>query len=248
MDLKILGSSSKGNCYILENEKEALIIECGVSIFDIKKALGFSFSKVVGCLVTHEHGDHCKSVKEVIKMGVDIYTTRGTIRALSLDVFHHRLRTIKAEEVARVGGFRILPFAIKHDCIEPVGFIINHSETGNILFITDSYYVENTFRNLHNVIIEANFSQEIIEERVRKGASPDFLRNRIFKSHMSLETCKQTLRANDLSQVNNIVLIHLSDGNSNAALFQKEIEDLTGKKVYVADEGIIIENFNKQPF
>lgn len=248
MQLKILGSSSKGNCYILENNQESLIIECGVNISEIKKALNFSFAKVSGCLVTHEHGDHAKSINEVMLMGVDIYTSRGTIRALALDVNHHRLHTIKAGEITQVGNFKVLPFKVNHDVVEPLGFIINHPETGNVLFITDTFYVSDTFKNIHNIIIEANFSQEIIDEKVRKGSSPDFLRNRIFKSHMSLETCKKTLKANDLSKVHNIVLIHLSDGNSNAPQFQREIEGATGKKVFIADAGIVIENFNKTPF
>lgn len=248
MDLKIIGSSSRGNCYILENEHEALILECGVNIFDIKKALGFTFHKVVGCLVSHEHLDHCRSINELMMMGVPVYTSRGTMRAAGLNVNHHRLSTIKANEVVKIGSFRILPFELKHDCAEPLGFIINHEETGNILFITDSYYVTDTFKNIHNILIEANFSQEIIDQKVRDGISPEFLRNRVFKSHMSLETCKATLKANDLSKVQNIVLIHLSDSNSNSTQFKQEIEELTGKKVYVADAGLIIQNFNKQPF
>jgi phosphoribosyl 1,2-cyclic phosphodiesterase len=248
MQLNILGSSSKGNCYILENDSEALIIECGVRIADIKKALCFSFQKVVGCLVTHEHGDHACSINDMIKMGVDVYTSRGTMQELKLNVDHHRLKTIRAGEIFKVGSFKVLPFKIKHDVSEPLGFIINHAETGNVLFITDSYYVSDTFRNIHNIIIEANFSQEIIDRKVKEGASPEFLRNRIFKSHMSLETCKKTLKANDLSKVHHIVLIHLSDGNSNAKQFQTEIEALTGKKVTIADAGIFIENFNKTAF
>ena len=248
MQLKVLGSGSSGNCYLLENETEILIIECGVTISDIKIGLDFSFTKVVGCILTHEHMDHAKCAKDIMKNGVKLYTSRGTIRELGLDVRHHRLFTIKAGEVVNVGGFKILPFKTEHDVAEPLGFIINHIETGNILFITDSYYVEDTFKNLNNIIIEANFSQDIIEERVRKGASPEFLRNRIFKSHMSIETCKATLQANDLSKVNNIVLIHLSDGNSNATQFRKDIEVLTGKKVHVADSGVLIEQFNKKPF
>jgi phosphoribosyl 1,2-cyclic phosphodiesterase len=248
MNLIVLGSSSKGNCYLLSSESEVLIIECGVNISEIKKALNFSFAKVVGCVLTHEHMDHAKSAKEMMQMGINLYTSRGTIRSLALDINHHRLKTIKAGEAVQIGSFKILPFKTQHDVAEPLGFIINHPETGNILFITDSFYVENTFRNLHNVIIEANFSQDIIDEKVRNGASPEFLRNRIFKSHMSLETCKKTLKANDLSKVNNIVLIHLSDGNSNATQFREEIEGLTGKNVHVADAGIIIENFNKQAF
>ena len=248
MRLMVLGSSSKGNCYILQNDNESLIIECGVNITDIKRALNFSFAQVAGCIITHEHGDHSKSIKEVMQLGIDIYTSRGTMRQLALDINHHRLNTIKAGEIFTVGNFKIMPFKIQHDVAEPLGFIINHQETGNVLFITDSYYVENTFKNLHNVIIEANFSQAIIDAKVAAGASPEFLRTRIFRSHMSLETCKKTLQANDLSKVHNIVLIHLSDGNSNAREFQHEIEGVTGKKVTIADAGIIIENFNKSPF
>ena len=248
MRLVVLGSSSRGNCYFLENENEVLIIECGVNVNLIKKALNFSFGKVAGCILTHAHLDHAKSAEDVMKLGIDLYTSRGTMRALSLNIEHHRLKILQAGEVISIGNFKVMPFKIQHDCIEPLGFIINHPETGNVLFITDSYYVENTFKNIHNIIIEANYSQEIIDRRVKQGASPEFLRNRIFKSHMSVETCKKTLQANDLRKVNHIVLIHLSDSNSNAIEFQKDIEAATGKNVIVADAGIVIENFNKTAF
>lgn len=248
MRLAIIGSSSRGNCYLLENETECLIIECGVKIMDIKKALGFSFTKVVGALVTHEHGDHACSINEVMRFGVNVYTSRGTMRALGLKIDNHRLHTIRAGEVFQLGAFKIMPFNVKHDVAEPLGFIINHQETGSVLFITDSYYVEDTFKNINNVIIEANFSHEIVKQRMAGGYLPDFRARRLFTSHMSLETCESTLKANDLSKVNNIVLIHLSDGNSDALHFQKRIEGVTGKTVHIADAGMIIENFNKRPF
>lgn len=247
MQLKVLGSSSKGNCYILENENESILIECGVNFSEIKKGLNFSFKKLVGCLLTHEHNDHSKSVEQLLQVGCAVYTSRGTARALGIQINHHRLNIIEAGKVVEIGSFRILPFAVKHDVVEPLGFIINHADTGSILFITDSYYVESTFKNLHNIIIEANFSEKIIQDKVAAGASPDFLRNRIFKSHMSLETCKKTLLANDLSKVQKIILIHLSDGNSNAADFKQTIQLATGKQVCVADSGMVIP-INKRPF
>jgi len=55
MILEVLGSSSKGNCYILKSAKDILILEAGVNIKDIKLALNFNFRDVVGCLITHEH-------------------------------------------------------------------------------------------------------------------------------------------------------------------------------------------------
>lgn len=248
MRLKVLGSSSAGNCYILENDQEALIIECGVRIEKIKQALHFNLSKVCGCLISHEHQDHCKSVADIIKAGINVFTTAGTYRGMGIETNHHRAKQIIPDHEFTVGNFRIIPFDVKHDAQKPVGFMINHTETGTILFVTDTYYVEKRFRGLNNIIVECNYSQEILDAKMAAGATPDFLRNRIFKSHMNLNTCKDLLRANDLSAVNNIVLIHLSDSNSNARQFKEEITRCTGKVVHIAESGLIIENFNKQPF
>lgn len=247
MKLKILGSSSKGNCYILENESEALLIECGVKLDIVKQELNFNIRKVVGCLLTHEHGDHAKYLSEFMKCGINVYASKGTHAACGTSD-NHRAYTTGDEPSYNIGGFKIMPFDVKHDAAEPLGFLINHSETGNVLFLTDTYYVPYKFKNLHNIIVEANYSKEIIDKKRSLGYLPQFLNDRIIKSHMSLETCKELLQANDLTQVNNIVLIHLSDGNSDALHFQTEIQNITGKTVHIADAGVIIENFNKTPF
>ncbi|MBQ19124.1 MAG: MBL fold metallo-hydrolase, partial [Flavobacteriales bacterium] len=91
---------------------------------------------------------------------------------------------------------------------------------------------------------EANFSNTIIREKL---GDKEFLRNRILTSHMSLETCIGFLDANNLEKVNNIVLIHLSDGNSDEEMFKREVEDATGKTVTVASNGLVMD-LNKTPF
>lgn len=246
MKLTVINSNSAGNCYVLDNGKEALIIECGVSFEKIKKALAFDLKKVVGCIITHEHKDHCCSVQKVVGAGIDVYATAGTIEAMK--IINHRLHPIEKNKAFQVGEFKILAFKVMHDCAEPVGYLINHAETGNVLFLTDTYYVPNTFKGLNNILVEANYSKEILDERLRSGASPDFLRNRVLQSHMSLETTKQLLRANNLEDVHHILLIHLSDSNSNAEQFKREITELTGKSVHIAEAGLVIENFNSSPF
>lgn len=247
MILKVLGSSSSGNCYILENDKEALIIECGIRFDKIKQALKFNLSRVSGCLVTHEHLDHCKSVTEVIAAGIKVFATGGTFKGMGIEMPHHRAMVIYPDIQFSVGSFRVIPFDVKHDAQKPVGFLIDHPETGTILFVTDTYYVEKRFRGLNNIIVECNYSQQILDDRLAAGATPDFLRNRIFKSHMNLDTCKDLLNANNITAVNNIVLIHLSDSNSNAKQFKDAIIACTGKNVHVADVGMEID-FNKSPF
>lgn len=247
MRLIIIGSSSAGNAYLLETDKESLLVECGVRMDKIKKAASFQLSKIVGCLVSHEHQDHCSAAYDVMKAGINLYASAGTIHAISSGSFHHRFRAIESGRQFRVGGFTIMPFRVEHDAAEPLCFLIHHQECGNTLFLTDSYYSKYRFKGLHNIIIEANYCQTIVDERVANG-SLKFLRDRVLQSHMSIDTCKQLLKANDLSQVNNIVLIHLSDSNSDALRFQREVRELTGKSVHVAEPGLVIENFNKQPF
>lgn len=244
MKLQVLGSSSAGNCYLLtDNGGNTLIVELGVNFNAIKKALDFDFSKVVGCLVTHEHGDHAKAVKDAVKSGLDVYATAGTIEGFKIQ--SHRFNPMKTGSVYSVGPFKVIAFKTHHNTLEPCGFLIRHEEMGDTLFLTDTTYCDYRFPGLTNILIEANYSSEIID---RTLAEKKFLRDRVINDHMSLETCILTLKANDLTQVNNIVLIHLSDRNSDAVLFKKEIEQATGKKVTIAEPGVSIENFNRTPF
>ena len=78
MSIKVLASGSSGNCYLLETEKETLIIECGIRYRDILKGLNFDLNKVVGCLISHEHGDHSKAINEIMNAGIDVYMSVGT--------------------------------------------------------------------------------------------------------------------------------------------------------------------------
>lgn len=244
MKVKVVNSGSSGNCYIVYNDEEALIIECGVRMRAIKEALEFNLGKVVGCLVTHSHLDHSKGAKEVLAAGIDIHCLPET--GATFGVKSHRIRTLQVEKPFRVGGFKIVAFPLKHN-VPCVGFLIEHKESGRFCFITDTNYTEYTFPGLHNVIVEANFCEDILNERFADGREPGFLRDRIIKDHMSIQTCKGFLKANDLSLVNNILLIHLSDRNSDAERFVGEVVELTGCNVNVATKGLELE-FNDKPF
>jgi phosphoribosyl 1,2-cyclic phosphodiesterase len=242
MQLKVISTGSVGNCYVLENEHEALLIEVGVQLKKIKQALNFNLSKVKGALCSHSHGDHAKSINEVMQSGINVWSSEATHAACGTTM-HHRACMMKENEIYQIGGFKIKPFEVKHD-VPCFGFLINHEECGTTLFMTDTYYSPYTFRNLHNIIIEANYSHEVIRVKLNEM---EFLKNRVMQSHMSLDTCIEFLKKNDLSKVNNIVLIHLSDGNSDEVLFREEVTKATGKTVTVADNGLSM-NLNKTPF
>lgn len=246
MELKILGSSSAGNCYVFDNGKEALVVECGISFNKVKETVNFDISRIVGALVSHEHGDHAKEVQKFIDARIPAYMSNGTAESLSLD--DNRLVCKMGEcGVYHVGNFKVYPFSTQHDAAEPFGFLIFHKEMGTVLFATDTYYLAYTFNGLNNILIECNYRLDILDANIAAGRIPEKLRYRTIKSHCSFDTCKETLLANDLSLVNNIVLIHLSDGNSNAKEFQQGIHEATGKTVHIAEKGMTL-NFNKTPF
>ena len=245
MNLKVISTGSIGNAYILSNGDEDLLIEAGVNIKDIKKALNFDYSKVAGCIVSHSHGDHAKSINDVMALGIQTFASRDTLMAKDCYV-HHKAVELKATKTHHIGNFKVMPFEVKHD-VPCMGFLIEHKDCGRTIFLTDTYFCKYTFPNLNNIIIEANYSKAIIDKRFGAESSKEFLRNRILRSHFSLENCKDMLSANDLSAVNNIVLIHLSDGNSNEKQFVDEVYELTGKNVCAAVNGMEIP-FKKTPF
>ena len=116
-----------------------------------------------------------------------------------------------------------------------------------MVFATDTYFVRYTFYGLTNLMIECNYDQHILDENVRNGVIPSFLRRRTMRSHMSLQTCIEMLRANDLTNVSQIVLVHLSAHNSDADRFRREVSLAVGKRVVIAKKGLEIP-FNRTPF
>jgi phosphoribosyl 1,2-cyclic phosphodiesterase len=60
------------------------------------------------------------------------------------------------------------------------------------------------------------------------------MRRRLLRSHFSLENVLDFLKANDMSKVQEIHLLHLSDNNSDEVLFRRRVQEATGKPVYIA--------------
>jgi phosphoribosyl 1,2-cyclic phosphodiesterase len=191
---------------------------------------------------TPTDGDHSKSVTDFLDAGIPVladesvfeqYRVRPSVLALH-------------QKEYKFGGFSIKPFSLEHD-VPNFGFLLNHSEMGKSVFITDTGEIRYSFKKLNNIIVEANFSDEIIEENILNGSVHPIHEQRVRRSHLSLQKCVDWLGAIDLSSVNNIVLIHLSEQNSDADLFRETVADRFGKNVFVASKNLEIQ-FNKTPF
>lgn len=232
IDIQVLASGSRGNCYRIDDGSTPLLLECGIPYKEIQKKLKFKISDIIGCLITHEHGDHSKAIKDVIKTGIDCYMSQGTAKALN--VSGHRVHIVQRKQQFKVGTWTILPFDTQHDAVEPLGFLMVNQAGERLLYATDTYYIRYKFSDLTHIMVECNYSMDILRSNVETGLIDKALKNRILKSHFNLEHVKEFLKVNDLSKVQQIWLIHLSDSNSDAERFKQEIQELTGKMVFIA--------------
>jgi phosphoribosyl 1,2-cyclic phosphodiesterase len=218
-------SGSSGNLYTVEEDGRRLILECGVSMKKIREALNHGLPDYEDCLVSHGHQDHCRSARDLMRVGINIHCSPET--ATVLGNLSHRINIVYPGHKFLAGGFQVLPFATEHDAEGSLGFLIM-SPASKLLFAMDTFYLRQKFTGLTHVAVECNYSKATL--------SPDLdpaVRRRLLSSHFSLEHVKEFIAANMGPALREIHLLHLSDGNSDAELFRLEIQKLTGKPCYV---------------
>lgn len=244
MQLKVIGSGSSGNSYVLENETEALIIEAGLPFLEVKKALNFNIMKIVGVIVSHEHLDHAQYIKQYMRAGISVYTAFETQTALEV-ITGERTTAIPPLKKCQIGKFTITPFNVPHDTdIECYGYLIEHDEMGKLLFMTDLEYCKYNFskQGINHILIESNYSMDLVDRD-----EPNYEHR--LRGHMSLNTALKFISTNDNPLLLNVVLIHLSDKSGDPAQFTEEMKKTIeyGANVYVARKGLEV-NLNLCPF
>lgn len=238
MDIRVLASGSTGNCYRISDGKTTLLLDAGIPIKRIRMGCDFRLGDVSGCLITHYHGDHSRSVKDLLAASVPVWMPQGEIDALKLQK-HHRLHALaKGQDggysAYGVGSLNILPFRVEHDTPEPVGYLIASTVTGEKLaYFTDTFYLRYRFVGLTHIIGECNYDRDTMWEKVNEGDTPAIRAKRLFSSHMSLDNFLGFLRANDRTRLQQIYICHMSDDHGNEAKIKEAVQRLTGAEVYV---------------
>ncbi len=214
MKLKVLGSSSSGNCYIIESDTEALIIEAGLPFMEVKKALNFNVKKIVGVVAGHSHKDHSGFIDQY-KGICPIYKP---------------YEVNKPNE--RFGNFFIKAFPLVHD-VECYGFYIQHTDIGTLVYATDTEYIKYRFKNINHIIVEANHSIDLVDRNAAKYEHQ-------IRGHMSIETTCNFLEVNKNPLLLNVVLCHLSQDSADEKLFLDKAKDVVDCNVYIASKGLEI--------
>lgn len=229
MKLKCIASGSSGNCYTLtSNSGETLILDCGIPIKEIKKGLNWNIRNVVGCIVSHVHSDHSKSVKDFEAMGIPILAPYlgDSCKSISMGEF-----TVKPFDLTTIDGNWTHTHANGEPC--PIyGFLITHKEMGRMLYITDTELIKWRFKDINHILLGVNYDKDLID-RDNTGKA-----NHVFRGHLSIDTACDFVKANYSDSLQNVIMCHLSSENADRDSFIEKMKKVAcGANVDVAEVG-----------
>ena len=150
-------------------------------------------------------------------------------------------------DVFKVGQWYVQPLSTQHDAADPTGFLLSDFSGNKLIYATDTYYLKYNFTGLNFIIIECNYCTDILMHNIEAGNISGARKDRLLHSHFSLENVLKFLKATDLTHCLKIVLVHLSDVNSNAKQMVNAVFKQTGIETIAAEDGMDI-NFDLFPF
>jgi phosphoribosyl 1,2-cyclic phosphodiesterase len=235
-----LNSGSNGNCYYVGNEKEAVLIDAGISCRETEKRmkrLGLYMSHVKAIFVSHEHTDHITGIPVLSKKyQLPVYITTATLRSSNLPIEKHLVYHFQTGKTITVGNLNIKSFFKSHDAADPHSFVVS-CEGIKVGVFTDigisCKEVTKHFSKCHAAFLESNYCDEMLAN----GDYPYHLKKRISsdKGHLSNAQALQLFLEHRGEQLSHIVLSHLSKNNNSAALVNGLFTENAGHiKVIVA--------------
>jgi phosphoribosyl 1,2-cyclic phosphodiesterase len=216
MTLYVLGSGSRGNCFAVESEGVALLLDAGFSAREVERraeAAGLSMERVAGIVLTHEHGDHaCGAARLARWLGAPILTAPGTWVRLAprMGDAHHRPLGFRAR--AELGPFTVEACPTSHDAAEPLAVSIRAGNGCGVGMAYDlgrpTSAVRYLLRHLTALVLEANHD----EVQLRTSSYPPVVQRRIAGSvgHLSNRAAGELLAELHHPGLSVVVLAHLS--------------------------------------
>lgn len=239
MRIRVIGSGSAGNAYIVSAGGSSILLDAGVPFERIRKAV--PMSSLSGALITHRHKDHCRAVSELCFRGVNVYALPDVLQEckVSHSLFAKPVHPMVHEDgtidrMLTVDSFSVVPFMLEHDVPSVGWWLYSLNTLESLLYFTDTAYVRYRFPSVNYMLAECNYCETALGASVASGRIDPALASRIRKTHMSLSSLLEFFDKNDLSRLKQIHLIHLSDANSNEEEIRTAVMKKTGCEVYVA--------------
>lgn len=228
MKLKCIATGSTGNCYTLtSNSGETLILDCGISIKEIKKGLNWNVKDVVGTICTHHHQDHSLSVYPLRRMGIPVYAPYISQNPMAIGSGAFGIQSF---DLTTVDGRWTHTDANGEPC--PIfGFLITHKEMGRMLYITDTELIKWRFKDINHILLGVNYDKDLVDTDNPKA-------NHVFRGHLSIDTACDFVKANDSDSLQNVIMCHLSSENADKDSFIEKMKNaVNGANVDVAEQG-----------
>jgi phosphoribosyl 1,2-cyclic phosphodiesterase len=242
MSLQIasLNSGSNANCYYIGNNKEAVLIDAGLSCRETEKRmkrLGLDISLVKAVFISHEHDDHIAGLPVLSKKyRLPVYITTNTLRNCRFEIKEDLIYSFTQSLPVVIGELSIVPFVKSHDAQDPHSFIIS-GNTVHVGVITDIGYackhVIKHFKLCDAVFLESNYCEEMLTH----GSYPEHLKRRISgrKGHLSNDQALELFMKHKPGNLQLLILSHLSQNNNHPDLVSKMFSPhAMGVKVVVA--------------
>lgn len=232
MKICTIASSSSGNCTLVMDGTENILIDAGVSMRRIVSGLcaaGTEPEKLTAVLVTHEHSDHINGLPMLLKYyGTPVYTTHGTaagIYTVCPDARRY-ITEFSAGDGFALGGLHVQSFPTPHDTPESVGFRLTDGKKTFVL-ATDTGHLTDAMLEAASgadaAVIEANHDVDML----KFGRYPTFLKRRILsdRGHMSNKVCGSFAQSLVRSGTKTVILAHLSKENNTPLLARTAVEE-----------------------
>lgn len=176
--------------------------------------LGIDPASLDGILLTHEHGDHVRGLKIFLKQNpVPVFTTPATARVVrEAGIEGGTWKYFEAGQEFSIGGISVETFAIQHDAVDPVGFVVG-DQTRRLGFLSDAGFVTRSMtdrlQGLAGIFVEANYDEDLLEADTKR---PWSIKQRISSRHGHLSNSQVTELIREISHpaLGRVVLGHLS--------------------------------------
>ena len=233
-----LASGSKGNCHAFAVEHSILLVDAGLSLLQIRQRLqsvGLHADHVMGIALTHEHSDHINALPVILKRtNWKILATAATLQAIcaarGVEIPAARWIPLQAGHALEWEGWRVQPFAIPHDAVDPVGYRLERNGFAAGV-VTDlghpTALVADYCADLDHLVLEANHDVHML----REGSYTPQLKARILSrvGHLSNEAAAELLARVWSKRLATVVLAHLSEQNNLPDLARFAVQQsLTG--------------------
>lgn len=234
--LKVVGSGSQqGNTYIIEAGGEHLLLDLGCKWDDILEGLCYEISNTYA-LCTHIHSDHSKSIPNALKSQIHVFSNQDVAEKFQ------GVKALQPKKRYKIGNFTVMPLEVEHN-VPNFAYIVEHEEIGKLIYATDLTHFPYKIKGVTTLLIEANNSEDIIIDHLCEN---EVIRS-MSENHMEINETIKAIRNNISSDLNNIILCHLSDGQSDEKLFKQLIFEEFGIMPYVAEKGLEV-TINKEEF